>query len=201
MDRWYLVLPMFSAFLYAVAAMSQKQAIAAGYGPWRMAGVTTWLVSLPFMFLIFLEEDLRLPDPLWPGLVCGVLFMGGQFFSILAITRGDVSVSTPVLGSKVVLVVLFLSWFTDEQMSMATWIAAFLTCLGIVFLQSDDRLEKRGQIWFTIWISILSAACFAGGICRSGFLPVYFSFGGGNVLRWFSAAALYSQAFMEISRR
>ncbi|MEM1156841.1 MAG: DMT family transporter [Verrucomicrobiota bacterium] len=163
MERWYLILPMLSAFFYAVAAMAQKQAIAAGYGPWRLTALSSWLVPLPFMFLILLEDEMRLPDPIWPPLISGLLFMGGQLFTILAITRGDVSVSTPVLGTKVILVVLFLSWFTDKQMGAAIWLAAFLTCLGVVFIQVDTEIEKRGQIWFTIGASILAAACFAGG--------------------------------------
>ncbi|MEM6883920.1 MAG: DMT family transporter [Verrucomicrobiota bacterium] len=161
MDRWYLILPLISAFLYAVAAMSQKQAIAAGYGPWRMSALTTWALGIPFVPLIFLEETVSLPDPIWPAIFCGVLFLTGQIFTIIAITKGEVSVATPVMGSKVVIVVLILALFTDDSVGINVWVAAALTTIGIVFLQWEPRQEMRRRVWFTLVMSLISAACFA----------------------------------------
>lgn len=189
MESCYLILPMTSALLYAVAAMSQKQVIAAGYGPWRMSALITWAIGLPFVPLIFLEETVSLPDPIWPAVLCGVLLLAGQFLTILAITKGDVSISTPVLGSKVVLVVLILSFFTDESVGPLVWIAAALTTVGIVFLQWESRKEMRKRVWFTVGVSLLSAACFAGadvmvqqGSAEQGFYRFVATSSGVNVL-------------------
>jgi len=162
MDRWYLLLPMTSAFLYAVATLSQKNAIAAGMGPWRMSALTTWFIGAGFIPMFFLAEPMGLPEPLFPPLVAGTLFFFGQLFTIISITRGDVSVATPVLGSKVILVVVFLTVFTADPMSGKTWMAAFLTVFGIVFLQWDPRVEHRGRVWFTVGVAFLSACFFAG---------------------------------------
>lgn len=161
MDRWYLILPLFSAVLYAVAALSQKNAIAAGMGPWRMSALTSWSIGGLFMPVIFFEESLSLPDP-WTGAVlCGCLFFAGQVLTIVAITKGDVSIATPVLGSKVVLVALFLVLFTDTPVSGFTWLAAFLTTVGIVFLQWEPRRENRAAVLITVGTALASAACFA----------------------------------------
>lgn len=162
MDRWYLLLPMVSAFLYTIAALSQKNAIAAGVGPWRMSALTCWSISGAFLPFAFLADDPGLPDPLWPAVLCGTLFFVGQVLTVLAITRGDVSVATPVLASKVVLVVFFLALFTTESMTLTTWTAALLTTVGIFFLQWEPRREKRVGVWFTVVVAFLSACCFAG---------------------------------------
>ena len=42
----------------------------------------------------------------WQPVVAGALFFAGQVFTLLALTTGDVSVATPVLGLKIVLVAL-----------------------------------------------------------------------------------------------
>ncbi|MEM6821216.1 MAG: EamA family transporter, partial [Verrucomicrobiota bacterium] len=160
-ERWYLVLPMFSAFFYAISALSQKRAIDAGVGPWRMSTLTIWSMGLVFMPFIFFEDSWAPPDPFWKVLLCGILFPVGQVLTVISITKGDVSVATPVLGSKVVLVVLILSIFTDEVVSSYIWIAAVLTTLGVLLLQWDPRAEKRKTLGFTVLLSLGSAVCFA----------------------------------------
>jgi drug/metabolite transporter (DMT)-like permease len=199
MDRWYLILPLFSAFLYAIAALSQKQAIAAGYGPWRMSALTTWAIGIPFVPLIFLEDTLSLPDPIWPAVLCGVLFLSGQMLTIIAITKGEVSVATPVMGSKVVLVVLILVVFTDESVGVVIWIAAALTTIGIIFLQWESRKEMKRQVWFTVIMSLLSAACFAGadvlvqqGSAEQGFYRFVATSSGVNVILAFAMIPFFS---------
>lgn len=198
MERWYLILPLISAFMYAVAAMSQKQAIAAGYGPWRMSALTTWAIGIPFVPLIFLEETVSLPDPIWPALFCGVLFLAGQVFTILAITKGEVSVATPVMGSKVVLVVIILALFTDDEISTLIWVAAGLTMIGIVFLQWESRPEMKRKVWFTVAMSMISALCFAGadvlvqqGSAQQGFYRFVATSSGINVILAFGMIPLF----------
>ncbi|MGF1679495.1 MAG: DMT family transporter [Candidatus Methylacidiphilales bacterium] len=161
MDRWYLILPLVSGFLYAVAALSQKRVIAAGYGPWRMSALTSLGFGLGFAPLYWFEAEPSLPDPLWHPVCCGTLFFVGQLLTIFSITRGDVSVATPVLGSKVVLVALFLTLFTDEALRWSTWVAALLTSVGIVLLQWDPRKEMRRELMMTVLVALMSACCFA----------------------------------------
>ncbi len=207
MDRWYLILPLASAFLYAVAAMSQKQAITAGYGPWRMSALTTWAIGIPFVPLIFLEDTLSLPDPIWPAVGCGVLFLAGQIFTIIAITKGDVSIATPVMGSKVVLVVLILAVFTDDVIGVQVWVAAGLTTIGIILLQWESRHEMKRQVWFTVGLSLMSAGCFAGadvlvqqGSAEQGFFRFVATSSGVNVLLAFGMIPFFSGSLWDFPK-
>ena len=61
---------------------------------------------------------------LWQPLIGGLLFLAGQVFTFLALNSGDVSVATPVLGVKIVLVALSSVLLLPDPVPLRWWIAA-----------------------------------------------------------------------------
>src|SRR5204862_7471301 len=99
--RLPLVFPLVSAFIYAIAALLLKRATERGVGPWRVnfvANLITAAIFAPYWLLGGKSFS-------WLNLgfaaTCGLTFFVGQLFTFLALSRGDVSVATPVLGTKV----------------------------------------------------------------------------------------------------
>jgi len=162
-DRWYLILPFCSGLLYAVSAIALKPAMERGLGMWRISALTQWTMSLIFSLFLFGVEGDLLPDPFWPSLVAGLLFFLGGLATIIAINYGDVSVATPVMGSKVVLVAFIVVFFLDESLSIQVWIAAGLTFIGVLALNFGKKGSGAGRkkALMTILIAFLSSVLFA----------------------------------------
>lgn len=161
MSRTYLILPLVSAFVFAISALSIKRSIQLGMGPWRMVFLSNLFVFFLFSSFIFLAKDSTIPSPLWPAILSGALFFIGQLFTFLALSRGDVSIATPVLGVKVVLVAFFLFFFLDQPIALSVWIASFLASLGIAFLQLGSASVNRGAVLRTVLLALISASAFA----------------------------------------
>ena len=157
-----LLLPFLSSLLYVVGILFLKEAAGRGAGVWHTTVVTNVIAGVTFNALWLLPG--ALPEaPVWgqPALV-GLLFLVGQLFGFLAIQHGDVSVATPVMGLKVVLVALFVTLLLGERIPGALWAAALLSSAGIVCLGRGGRGAKSGgPVAPAILFGMLASAAFA----------------------------------------
>ena len=149
---------------------------------------------MTFLFLWFFGGEIPSWELLYQPALVAVVFMVGQILMIMALGGGDVSVATPVLGTKILIVAGFQAALTAEPVPPAMWGAAALAT-GAVALLSSKGESKHQRIGFTIVTSFLCGASFAlfdvlvqkwspaWGIGR--FLPFLFVF-----------ATLYTLAFL-----
>jgi drug/metabolite transporter (DMT)-like permease len=96
----------------------------------------------------------------WQPAFAGLLFFGGQVLTLLALSTGDVSVATPVLGLKILLVAVFTTLLIGDPIGSRLWAAAALSSAAIALLnfshpRSDQRVNK------TIVLAALGATAYA----------------------------------------
>lgn len=191
----YLLLPLLSSVLYVGGALLLKQAGGHGVGLWRTTFVANLICGALFNVLWFLGGTFPAIALWWQPAVVALLFLAGQILSFLAIERGDVSVATPVLGVKVVLVAIFVSLVLHEPVSPALWLAAILSSVGIVFLNRSGGGQSHHHAGLTIALGMLAAACYAlFDVLVQKWSPAW---GAGRflpMLMWF--VALYSLALI-----
>jgi drug/metabolite transporter (DMT)-like permease len=96
--RLHLLLPLASSVIYVFGAVLLKRATAAGVGMWRAAFATNLASAVGFLPLLALGGPGQGWAALWQPAVVALLLVVGQCASLWALTRGDVSVATPVLG-------------------------------------------------------------------------------------------------------
>jgi drug/metabolite transporter (DMT)-like permease len=142
-----IIAPLVSAFLYAFAAMALKRATTQGVGPWRICFVTNWIQALLFAPLWFLGTVPFSWVQLGQTALAGTCFFVGQIFTFLALSRGDVSVVTPVLGTKVVMVAGFTVLLIGEQVPLAWWVAAAMTVVATALLGGGSPV-KTSELTF-----------------------------------------------------
>jgi drug/metabolite transporter (DMT)-like permease len=191
----YLLLPFAASLLYVFGALFLKEASTRGAGLWRLTAVTNVFFGFVFSLLWVLGGHLREPAAWLQPAVTAALFLLGQVLAIVALQRGDVSVATPVMGVKVILVALFVTLIVGEKVPVAIWIAAALSSAGIIFLSRGGSSPGAALIF-----GGLAAAAFAlfdvlvqkwsPGWGAGRFLPIMMGF-----------VALYSAVPVALGRR
>lgn len=153
--------PLIAALLYAFGALVLKRSSDFGVGLWRTTFVANLIVAFLFGLLWLLGGPPVQRELLWqPGIIALCLFVG-QISQFLALEKGDVSVAVPVFGLKVVLVAFFTPIIIGDGVGLKLWIAAFLSVVGITFLNRKDAGQPPRNLAITFIAGGIGAIAFA----------------------------------------
>lgn len=159
---WYLLLPVVAAIGYAIASLLLKKALTEGAHPMACFHVNNWACSLVFLPLALFEKKVVAWELVMFPIGVGAIFFIGGWFTFVAMQRGDVSLVTPVLGSKVVFVALGASLFIAGGMKPLMWVAAFITTAGIFMMSATDlKTPKGARLAGPVMMALVSAAFYA----------------------------------------
>jgi drug/metabolite transporter (DMT)-like permease len=137
------ILPLCSALGYPLAALMLKRATEGGTGPWRVSAITNWIAALAFAPWWLMGGPPVTLDGALKAALAGALFFAGQILTFLALNRGDVSLTTPVMGTKVIFVAFLAVLFAGNTLSPMLWAAAFLTVAATVLLGGEIRANRE----------------------------------------------------------
>ena len=173
----YLLIPALAAVVYTVAALCHKRGYAQG------AGVMTtfhWanLLAMPFAVPLFFIRPQPLPLlEMWRPAVAAALIYCGSWATLAAVRRGDVSMVTPVLGTKVVFVAAGVTGISGLPLSAGLWAAAVLATLGIFVMGRTDWRPGSGS-GAAIWLCLAASVLFGlTDVLIAQWVPLY----GGNI--------------------
>lgn len=155
----HLLFPLISSVTYVFAMLLFKRSGDWKIGPWRTAFLSNLAIGLVFAPFWFFGGPGQPLSFFWQPLLVALLFIAGQAFSFLALHHGDVSVSTPVMGLKIVFVALG-SVIVIGSVPLYLWIAAGLSTVAVGLL-SRGKSRARHHVGFTLTFSVLAAASFA----------------------------------------
>jgi drug/metabolite transporter (DMT)-like permease len=155
-----LLLPLIAAFVYATGALLVKRAAELGVGVWRTAFVANVVCALCFQPLLMLGGTTH-AHVWWQPLLVALCFVLGQWFTFISLDTGDVSVATPVLGLKILLVATFVTTFRGAELRWQLWVAAILATAGIALLNRRGGPAAHHQVGRTIVTAGLAATAFA----------------------------------------
>lgn len=153
-------LPLIAAFVYASGVLVVKRSADLGVGVWRTAFVANIVGAIVFQPLLLLGGTLH-PELWWQPLIVGLCFTVGQWFTFMAMDKGDISVATPVLGLKIIFVAILVTVFGAQTLRPQLWIAAALATFGIALLNRRSEHMVHHNVGRTILASGLAAAAFA----------------------------------------
>ena len=136
------ILPLCSALGYTFAALMLKRATQRGVGPWRVTFIVNCTAALVFApWWLMGGEPFNWPS-FWHAVLCGITFFIGQILTFLALNKGDVSITTPILGTKVILVAFMAVLFAGDELTPALWGAALLTTAATALLGGEIRTNR-----------------------------------------------------------
>jgi len=157
------VIPAVCAFLYVVAALMLKRAGALGVGPWRIGFLANWVMLFVYLPWGLLQPgaDGPMPSTYWQPALNALLFLIGQTFTFLALQKGDVSVTAPVMGTKVLLVALLTLVLRAGAVSTQWWVAAGFSTAAVALLHFGEPHAGRSKVGRTLVLTGLSALSFS----------------------------------------
>ena len=156
----HLLLPLLSSVLYVAAAMLLKRAADLGVGVWRTAFVGNIVGAALFTALLALGGPGQPWTMLWQPAVVALLLVAGQCLAYLSLTRGDVSIATPLLGVKNLLVAFFVTLVMAQPVPFRLWLAAALSTAAIILLNRGTA-GRHHDLGLTVVSAFCAAAAFA----------------------------------------
>lgn len=162
MSRSYLLLPFAAAVIFALSTLCYKRALKEGASLSSVFALTNLALSFVFLPLLVAAPSPIPWDRWFHPATAGALFFLGHLCHFLALRRGDVSVVTPIMGAKVILVALLAAGLFDARLSPGDWWAAVLAGAGVILMGvSDSRPEGNS----TATILLALASCLAFALC------------------------------------
>ncbi len=156
----YLIFPLISSVAYVAGILLIRRSADFGVGLWRTTFISNAAMGLCFSPLWLLGGHELQYELLWQPLLGGALFFIGQIFTFIAQTKGDVSVATPVLGLKILMVALASTWLLGESIPLRWWLAAGLGSAAVALLGLGPK-KPHHHIGLTIASAALAATAFA----------------------------------------
>jgi drug/metabolite transporter (DMT)-like permease len=154
------LLPLCSALGYTFAALMLKRATERGVGPWRVTFITNCAAALVFAPWWLTGGSEFAWTKLLQAMTAGAVFFVGQVFTFLALSRGDVSLTTPVLGTKVIFVAVLAATLAGDRLGPGLWLAALLTTVATALLGGEMRARSE-RLRPSLIFGFSAAAAFA----------------------------------------
>lgn len=141
---WYLLLPFAAAFVFALSTLFFKRAFQEGAGLMQAFVFNNVVVALVFQPLHATSGVPAGEASLWHPVIAGALFFVGQLCNFTALRIGDVSLVTPLIGTKVLFVPALAGLLFGEALRPGYGLAAILAVAGIFLMGATDlRPGKR----------------------------------------------------------
>ncbi|MDP2137681.1 MAG: DMT family transporter, partial [Candidatus Didemnitutus sp.] len=113
----------------------------------------------------------------------------------LAINSGDISITTPVMGSKVIVVALFSSLLHVGDVPLKWWTGAVLSAAAVVLLNAGEKHGARRNVGRTVLLALGSSISYGlGDVLLQKWVPAWGS--GSFFPPMFLLVGLYSFIFV-----
>ena len=203
--EYYQINAICVAFIYALAAVFSKGALDKGFGILRLSFIMNLAFAVIFSAALLWRLESIDVSKVYLPVIAGALFFIGHVFTFAAIRMGDVSLQTPIMGTKAIFVALIAVVTGAQEVTFELGVAAVLAALAVALLGfSGGRASKVG---LTITLSLISAfsfACFdqmagvfGGDFGKHSFLVIVMVV---NALLSFSLIPFFNAPLKQISR-
>jgi len=131
----HLLMPLLASVFFVAGLMLTKRANSQGVNSWTVIFAANMWAAAIFSLLLLRSDPGQPWHMFWQPLVVAILYIGGQTFTFLALGQGDVSIAAPIFSSKVIVVVLLVTFLAGEVPPLTIWAGATMAKAGIVLVQ------------------------------------------------------------------
>ena len=138
-----------------------KRSAELGAGLWRTTFLSNLISAVLFCALLGMDAPPVRWEWLWQPFCVALCLFAGLIAQFFALEKGDVSITVPVLGLKVVGVAFLTPLFTEDRVDARIWCAAFLCVAGIALLNRKHAGRPSPNVGLTVLAAAFTAASFA----------------------------------------
>jgi len=129
-----LALPLLASLLYAVGSWGLKLGLRRGARPSIVTALSNLSMAGWSAPLIFFFPGQPNASGFWGAILAGTALFLGRICAIRALSHGDLSHATPLLGTKTVFVAVLTSLFLEDPITPGLMAGAVLTSLAVALL-------------------------------------------------------------------
>ena len=129
-----LALPLLASLLYAVGSWGLKLGLRRGARPSMVTALSNLSMAGWSAPLIFFFPGQPNASGFWGAILAGSALFLGRICAIRALSHGDLSHATPLLGTKTVFVAVLTSLFLEDPITPGLMAGAVLTSLAVALL-------------------------------------------------------------------
>lgn len=160
-SQWAYILPLLAGLIYAFSAMCMKKALAEGYGVMRITFLANIASIAVFSLLLFQDNQILDHSRIWAPILTGAIYFIGISLLFATMRIGDVSIQTPLFGTKIIFVAIFITLLYQNPVPLPWWIAAFLAMIAIGCMGAKTPNSSKNVILKTIILTLISSVFFA----------------------------------------
>ncbi len=154
--------PFIAAALYCVSVIFVKFASRnrelSGISVLVMTNLLSGLVFIP---QIFFESQLPPMSIIWQPLIASAFCAVGNIATFICAEKGEISLMTPIMGIKILIVIMLARLFLDIDLPHAITISGAICCVAIFIMgYSRDSLNSK-KLLLTFFLAITACASYA----------------------------------------
>lgn len=154
------IIALLCGFTVSLASMFIKRATSEGAGITRIFFITNWLFFLGLLPLLFTDIKVLDWSQWWSPLITSLTAFLGGLCVLSAIKAGEVSIQTPLMGTKVIFVATYSVFLVPAPIPASWWVGAFLTFFAVLLLGLTDLFRKKIS-FHGVFYALLSSALYA----------------------------------------
>ena len=159
-----ILFPFFAAALYCSSVMLVKYASHSG----TLSGTSILVMNnilsgLVFIPAIFFEDTMPDWSIVWQPLTASCFCALGNIATFVCAERGEVSLMTPIMGIKIMFVILFARILLDANMPHTITLAGIICCIAVFIMGWSKGALNTKKLGITLMLSFV--ACISYAMC------------------------------------
>ena len=160
--NYELTFPVIAAALYSLSVIFVKLSTAENkISPTSILvlnNVAMWLLFLPSLFFKGGIKDMML---IWQPILVGLFFAMGNYATFLCAHKGEVSLMTPIMGLKILIVLILAKFILGMELPHLMVAAGIICCIAVFIMGYSKKRISSKKEWLTFGLAIWACSSYA----------------------------------------
>ncbi len=154
--------PFFAAILYCGSVTLVKSVSQSGtLSGTSMLVMNNLLSGIVFIPAIFFEAEFPSISIIWQPLIASVFCAIGNIATFICAEKGEVSLMTPIMGIKILIVIMLARVILDIELPHTITIAGAMCCVAVFIMGYTKNSLRSPKLGLTISLAMLACASYA----------------------------------------
>lgn len=166
-------LPFFAAAFYCISVAFIKLSSSSGkFSASSVLVINNIISGLVFIPQLFWGEPVKDWGLVWQPLLAGAFCALGNIATFLCAQKGELSLMTPIMGVKILIVLLLSHIFLSSALSASFWVSGIVCCVAVFIMGYSHKTFESNRLKITIFLALCACSSYAAcDICIQKYAP------------------------------